>query len=78
MAFASLKKRRPIWSGSTDSCSNRTTQTFGLAERALDAIRKALRGLAFMPFSFHKAKHADPFLREIVIPFGASGYVALY
>lgn len=49
-----------------------------LAERALDAIRKAFRSLEFMPFSFRKATSGNPFLREIVIPFGASGYVALY
>lgn len=49
-----------------------------LAERALDAIRKAFRSLEFMPFSFRKATPENPFLREIVIPFDASGYVALY
>jgi len=49
-----------------------------LAERALDVIRKAFRSLEFMPFSFRKATPDNPFLREIVIPFGASGYVALY
>lgn len=49
-----------------------------LAERALDAIRKALRSLEFMPFSFRKAVPGNPFIREIVIPFGAGGYVALY
>jgi plasmid stabilization system protein ParE len=49
-----------------------------LAERALDAIRKAFRSLEFMPFSFRKATSDNPFLREIVIPFGAGGDVALY
>lgn len=49
-----------------------------LAERAPDAIRRAFRSLEFMPFSFRKATSGNPFLREIVIPFGASGYVALY
>lgn len=49
-----------------------------LAERALDAIRKAFRSLEFMPFSFRKATSDNPFLREIIIPFGASGDVALY
>lgn len=49
-----------------------------LAERALDAIRKAFRSLEYMPFSFRKATSDNPFLREIVIPFGASGCVALY
>lgn len=49
-----------------------------LAERALEAIRKAFRSLEFMPFSFRKATPDNPFLREIVIPFGARGDVALY
>lgn len=48
------------------------------AERALEAIRNGLRSLASSPFSFRKAMTNNPFLREIVIPFGASGYVALY
>lgn len=49
-----------------------------LPERALEAIRNGLRSLALSPFSFRKAMTNNPFLREIVIPFGASGYVALY
>jgi plasmid stabilization system protein ParE len=49
-----------------------------LAERALEAIRNAIRSLELTPFSFRKAIPGNPFLREIVIPFGASGYVALY
>jgi plasmid stabilization system protein ParE len=56
----------------------RDSADLALAERALDAIRKAVRSLEFMPFSFRKATSDNPFLREIVIPFGASGYVALY
>lgn len=49
-----------------------------LAERALDAIRHAIRGLELSPFSYRKAAAGNPFLRELVIPFGASGYVALF
>lgn len=49
-----------------------------LAERVPDAIRKAFRSLEFMPFSFRQATPENPFLREIVIPFGASGHVALH
>lgn len=49
-----------------------------LAERALEAIRNAIRSLELTPFSFRKAIPGNPFLREIVIPFGASGYVALF
>lgn len=51
---------------------------WALAERALEAIRQAIRGLELTPFSFRKAIPENPFLRELVIPFGASGYVALY
>jgi len=48
------------------------------AERALEAIRQGFRNLELTPFSFRKATPNNPFLREIIIPFGASGYVALY
>ena len=48
-----------------------------LAERALEAIRNAIRSLELTPFSFRKAIPGNPFLREMVIPFGVSGYVAL-
>ncbi|MBK8522916.1 MAG: type II toxin-antitoxin system RelE/ParE family toxin [Betaproteobacteria bacterium] len=51
---------------------------WALAERALTAIRNGIRSLELSPFSFRKATRDNPFLREIVIPFGASGYVALY
>jgi plasmid stabilization system protein ParE len=48
------------------------------AERALDAIREAVELLRFSPFSCRKALPDRPFLRELVIPFGAAGYVALF
>lgn len=51
---------------------------FALAARALEAIRNGIRSLQLTPFSFRKAVPDNPFLREIVIPFGASGYVALF
>lgn len=50
-----------------------------LAERALEAVRHALSGLEQSPFSYRKARGgASPFLRELVIPFGSAGYVALF
>lgn len=49
-----------------------------LAEDALTAIRLAMRSLAQSPFSYRKADSGNPFLREVVIPFGATGYVALF
>ena len=51
---------------------------WALAEQALEAIRNAIRSLELTPFSFRKAKPNSPFLREMVVPFGACGYVALY
>lgn len=48
-----------------------------VAERALQAIETAIALLSFSPFTCRKAGN-DPFIRELVIPFGASGYVALF
>ena len=49
-----------------------------LAESALDAIREGLALVSYSPFACRMAKGADPFLRELVIPFGTTGYVALF
>jgi plasmid stabilization system protein ParE len=48
------------------------------ADRALDAIKGALELLRFSPFSCRKALPDNPFLRELIMPFGSSGYVALF
>jgi plasmid stabilization system protein ParE len=48
------------------------------AERALEAIREAVELLRFSPFSYRKALPDNPFIRELIIPFGSSGYVALF
>jgi plasmid stabilization system protein ParE len=62
-----------------DFILERDATDWRLAERALEAIRHALAGLERSPFSYRKAAGGDSaFLREIVIPFGASGYVALF
>lgn len=51
---------------------------WSLATRALEAIKNGIRGLELSPFSYRKATPDNPFLRELIIPFGASGYVALF
>ncbi len=51
---------------------------WAIAERAIQAISDAVRSLELSPFSFRKATPGNPFLRELVIPFGAAGYVALF
>ena len=55
-----------------------TTEDLDRAQAAIDAIRAtAQHRLAITPFSFRKAAQ-DPAQRELIIPFGATGYVALY
>ena len=48
-----------------------------IADRAIDAIRNACTLLQHSPFSCRKAG-PNTFLRELVISFGGSGYVALF
>ena len=55
----------------------RASGDFELADRALRAIRDGLATLASSPFTCRKVG-SSPFLRELVIPFGRSGYVALF
>lgn len=54
-----------------------TIEDLELAERALDAIVSAAESLGRSPFIYRKAG-TSPFLRELLIPFGNSGYVALF
>ena len=51
---------------------------FTVAERALQAIGDGVTVLELAPLSCRKASPEDLFLRELVIGFGASGYVALF
>lgn len=46
------------------------------ARRSMVAIQRAFDGL--FPFSHRKMGPDDPTLREIIIPFGNSGYVASF
>lgn len=51
---------------------------FAAALRAHAAIERGYALLAEMPFACRKVEDVNPFLRELVIPFGDAGYVALY
>jgi len=48
------------------------------ALRARAAIERGYAFLADMPSSCRKVDDANPFLRELVIPFCRAGYVALF
>lgn len=54
-----------------------TAEDLELAERALNAITTAVDSLGRSPIIYRKAGQS-PFLRELLIPFGHSGYVALF
>lgn len=59
-----------------DRC--KTTEDLDRARAAIDAIlATAQHRLAITPVSFRKAAQ-DPTHRELIIPFGGTGYVALY
>ena len=47
-----------------------------LPEQAVTALRAGIATLKSSPFTCRKAG-ISPFLRELIIPFGRSGYVAL-
>ena len=48
-----------------------------LAELAVAALRAGFSTLKSSPFTCRKAGRS-PFLRELIVPFGRSGYVALF
>lgn len=57
---------------------DRDAADWALAERALEAMRAGIATLERTPFTCRKATNGSPFLRELVIQFGAAGYVALF
>jgi plasmid stabilization system protein ParE len=61
-----------------DFILERDDSDWDLAQRALQAIKDGLQTLASTPFTCRKMTSSNPFLRELVIPFGPSGYVALF
>lgn len=48
-----------------------------LPQQAITALRAGVATLKSSPFTCRKAGNS-PFLRELVVPFGRSGYVALF
>ena len=48
------------------------------ADKAVEIIIRTIDGLREFPFAARKAPGDDSFLRELVIPFGSGGYIALF
>ncbi|WP_144138971.1 type II toxin-antitoxin system RelE/ParE family toxin [Paraburkholderia sp. BCC1884] len=61
-----------------DVILERDETDFQLDERALQAIRDGMATLRTSPFTCRKVQRDTPFLRELIVPFGRSGYVALF
>lgn len=53
-------------------------QDIPAAEAALHSLEKAWELLGSFPFAGRKVDSSNPFLRELLIPFGSGGYVALF
>ena len=55
-------------------------QDVSAARKAQASISEAVKFLAIFPFSCRKAEGSsvNPFVRELLIPFGNAGYVALF
>ena len=48
-----------------------------LAAKAIGALEEGFATLKNSPFSCRKSAN-NPFLRELIVPFGATGYLALF
>ena len=56
----------------------RTIEDFDAAQLTVDTLTSEIEGrLSRTPFIFRKAGNS-PFLRELIVPIGATGYVVLY
>ena len=53
------------------------TGDLDIPERAVQAIKDGMAFLRSSPFACRKAANS-PFIRELVIPFGSTGYMALF
>lgn len=51
---------------------------YSAALRARSAIERGYGFLNEMPFACRKVSEDNPFLRELIIPFGGAGYIALF
>ena len=48
------------------------------AQRALDAIREGMRLLSWSPYSCRRAELGNGRSRELIVPFGDTGYIVLF
>ena len=56
---------------------NSSTGDLDIPMRAIQSIQQACDFLAISPFSCRKVANS-PFVRELIVPFGATGFVVLF
>lgn len=54
------------------------TPDWSTPQRALDAIREGMRLLSWSPYSCRRAELGNGRSRELIVPFGAAGYIVLF
>jgi len=47
-------------------------------QRAIDAIREGMRLLSWSPYSCRRAELGNGRSRELIVPFGGTGYIVLF
>ncbi|WP_366919175.1 type II toxin-antitoxin system RelE/ParE family toxin [Burkholderia seminalis] len=61
-----------------DTCRTLLERDGDAAARAADAIGQGVAVLRRFPFTCRKIENGNPFLRELIVSFGASGHVRLF
>jgi len=54
------------------------TPVWTTPQRALDAIREGMRLLSWSPYSCRRAELGNGRSRELIVPFGGTGYIVLF
>jgi plasmid stabilization system protein ParE len=54
------------------------TPDWATPQRALDSIRYGMRLLSWSPYSCRRAELGNGRSRELIVPYGGSGYVVLF
>ena len=54
------------------------TPGWNIAQQALDAIREGIRLLSWSPYTCRRAELGNGRSRELILPFGAAGYIVLF
>ena len=56
----------------------RETPDWNTPQKALDAIREGMRLLSWSPFTCRRAELGNGRSRELIVPFGDTGYIVLF